>query len=131
MQEFIQMAAGQLGISEDSAKTATGGVLDLIKDQTTEGDFGQLAAEVPGLTDMLGQGGGGGLGGLMGSAAGMLGGKAGAALGLMGVMKSAGLSTDQVGSFVPMLFQFLKGKAGEGLVAKVLSQVPELKELVS
>lgn len=130
MKEFIDMAVSQLGISEQSATEAAGGVLGLIKDKADDSDFQQLARAVPGLDDVVHAGSGGGLGGLMGAASGMLGGKAGAALGLMGVMKSAGLSKDQVGSFVPMLLQFLQAKAGPGLVSSLLGQVPELKNLV-
>lgn len=135
MQEFIQMAVSQLGIGEDAAKTATGGVLEMVREQASDADFGKLAAEVPGLTDMLGAagsggGGGGGIGGLMGAAAGMLGGKAGGALGLMSVLQSSGLSMDQGKAFVPMLFGFLKDKAGAGLVGTVLSQAPELKKFL-
>ena len=131
MKLFIDMAVSQLGISVESATNAAGGVLGLIKDNASEGDFQQLADAVPGLGDVLSAGsGGGGLGGLMGAASGMLGGKAGAAVGLMGVMKSAGLSADQVGQFVPMLFQFLQSKAGAGVVSSVLGQIPELKKLV-
>ncbi len=131
MQEFIQLAVSQLGISENSAKTATGGVLEMVKDQVSDEDFGKLAGAVPGLSDMLGGGGGGGLGGLMGAASGMLGGKAGAAAGLLGMAKSSGLSMDQLGSFVPMLFGFLKGKAGDGVVTSILGQVPELKKFLA
>lgn len=136
MQEFIDMAASQFGISQDSAKSATGGLLNYVKDQVSDGDFDQLAGAVPGLSDVLGAtgasegGGGGGLGGLMGAAAGMLGGQAGGALGVLGMLQSAGLSMDQVGSFVPMLVSFLKGQAGDGVVDSLIGQIPELKKLL-
>ena len=132
MKEFIDMAVSQLGISEPSATSAASGVLGLIQDQAGEGEFRRLADAVPGLDDVLnaGSGGGGGLGGLMGAASGMLGGRAGAALGLASVMQSAGLSAEQVGSFVPMLLKFLETKAGAGVVSSVLARVPELQKLL-
>ena len=133
MQEFIQMATSQLGIGEDVAKSATSGVLQMVKDKVGDGDFGQLSAAVPGLSEMAGAGasGGGGLGGLMGKAAGMLGGKAGASAGLIGVLASSGLSPDQVGSFVPLLFNFIKDKAGAGVFNTLVDKIPEIKGMLS
>jgi len=131
MQEFIQMATSQLGIGEDTATTATGAVLKMVKAKLGDGDFGQLSAAVPGLAEMAtGGSGGGGLGGLMGKAAGMLGGQAGGAAGLLGLVTSSGLSLDQAGSFVPLLFNFIKGKAGTDLFNTLVQKIPEIKGML-
>ena len=71
MQDFIQMAAQQLNIGEDSATSATAGVLGLLKEHGSAEDFSGLLSKVPGAESLLSDGGGGGMGG------GMLGGDRG------------------------------------------------------
>ena len=138
MQEFIDMAAGQLGISSDNARSATGGMLQMIQKGADGGAFQQLLGAVPGAADVLkaspqasGEGGGGSLlGGLAGKAAGMLGGQAGGALGLVSLLGQSGLGASDAGKFASMFVTYLKGKAGADLVGQVLGGIPELKGLV-
>ena len=59
----------------------------------------------------------------------MLGGDAGSALGTLSGIASSGFSMDKVGSLVSMFMGFAKSNAGEGVVSKLLSQVPELSKL--
>jgi hypothetical protein len=137
MNDFIQMAVSKLGVSEQSAKSATGGVLDMIQKQVGGGDFSKLLGAVPGAADLLksapasgGSGGGGGLGGILGAASGLLGGKAGSILGAASMLEKSGLSLDKAGPFVSMLMDYFKGKAGNDLVSQILGKVPDLKKLV-
>lgn len=129
---FVKMAAENLNVSEDSAKGATGGVLDVIKGQLGEGDFSELLSKVPGAEGLLGGSGGGGggggmMGGLLGSAVSAIGGeKAAGAAGLISAITSSGIGTDQAGGFMSMLVEYLKKQAGEQLMGKILSQVPGL-----
>ncbi|MEO1173846.1 MAG: DUF2780 domain-containing protein [Myxococcota bacterium] len=131
MNEFIQMAVSQLGVSEDGATSATQGVAGLLSSQMEGGDFSALAGAVPGLSELASGGGGegGGLGAIGGMLAGAVGG-GGAASGLA-ALASSGLSTDQLGPFVKMSFEFIKSKAGAELVQKALGAVPELANLIS
>jgi hypothetical protein len=45
MQEFIQSAASKLGINEDQAKSATGGVLNFLREQGDGQDVDALIAK--------------------------------------------------------------------------------------
>ncbi len=135
MNDFIQMAVSKLGVSEQSAKSATGGVLDMIQKQVGGGDFSKLLGAVPGAADLLKSapssgGGGGGLGGILGAASGLLGGKAGSILGAASMLEKSGLSLDKAGPFVSMLMDYFKGKAGNDLVSQILGKVPDLKKLL-
>jgi hypothetical protein len=136
MQEFIESAAAKLGIDKAITEKATAAVLSFIKSKLGASDFGDLAAKLPGAADLAksegssGGSGGGMLGGVMKMASSALGGGAGDALELTGKLKDSGLELDQFGSFGTMLMDFIKGKAGEGMVGKVLDNVPELKKLI-
>ena len=137
MQGFIDMAAGQLGITPDNARSASGGLLQMIQKNVDGGDFQQLLGAVPGAEEVLkaapqtgGGGGGSLLGGLAGKAASMVGGQAGGALGLASLLGQSGLGASQATSFVSLFVDYLKGKAGAGMVSQILGQVPELKGLV-
>lgn len=136
MQEFIQAAAKQLGIDASIAEKATGVVLGFIKSKLGGSDFGELAGKIPGLNDLAdkgdtesGKGAGGLLGGVMNMASSAIGGEAGDALALTGKLKDTGLDVGKFGSFGTMLVDFIKDKAGEGMVETILSKLPELKKL--
>ncbi len=135
MQELIQSVMSQLGTSEEGATGAVGGIMGMIKGQADPDDFAELASKVPGAEQVIDQAdakaesGGGGVGGLLGGAASMLGGAGGGALDLMGILSKAGIDADKAGPLVGMVLNFLKGKAGEGLVQKILAKVPQLAGL--
>ncbi|MCA9281115.1 MAG: DUF2780 domain-containing protein [Phycisphaeraceae bacterium] len=129
MQEFIQMAVEQLGMKESGAKKATGGLLNMIKDNAPKGDFQELLGKLPGAQEVM-KDAGGGSGGMLGSLGGMLGGKAGSALSIASLLEQSGLSTDKLGKFASMFLGFVEGKAGKGLLDKVLANVPEIKKLI-
>ncbi|MFH1843345.1 MAG: DUF2780 domain-containing protein, partial [bacterium] len=112
IQDFIAQAAGNLGISVNSARSTTSGLLDLIKSQVADADGQEFIAKIPGAANLMAQApqaaaaseGGSVLGGLMGKAGDLLGGNIGSKLGVMGLFKHSGLSGDQAGSFVSMFF---------------------------
>ncbi len=139
MQEFLQIAAKQLGISEQSAGNAAGGLLNVAKQHLDGGQMSSLMGMLPGAGDWMSKatsltGGGGGGAGVLGKLGGMLGGavggKAGGALGLLSALQGAGLSGDKAGSFVSMFVNFIKSKGGEGIVQTLLGKLPELAKLV-
>jgi hypothetical protein len=136
MQEFIQMAVNQLGIKEETARSATGGLLQVLQENVGAGDFQNLQDAIPGASDLLksvsggGEAGGGSLlKGVMGKALSTVGVDGGAALGIIGMLSQTGLGAKQVTEFVPMFVNFLKDKAGAGMVTQLLGKVPELKKL--
>ena len=142
MQEFIQMAVKQLGISEGQASAATGGVLQLIQKHAAPADAQQLINGLPGAADLLqqapqvvgsgtgGGGGGGMLGGLMGKAATMVGGQGGAALGALAMFQQSGLDMSKAGGLASLFFNFAKTKVGPDVIGRVLGKLPELAKLV-
>lgn len=72
---------------------------------------------------------GGGLGGLLSTAASAIGGGGGGALGLAGLLTQSGLDAGQIGSFVSMFLGFAKQHVGGDLINRLLDQVPEIKKL--
>jgi hypothetical protein len=134
LQGFVQTAAKDIGISSDTSSKATGGILNLIKDQAGEADFGKLVGSLPGAAALLSQGKGSGGGGLLGSlggaVSGSLGGKLGGAASVMGIFQKSGLNMDQAGKFVSMFFNFAKDKAGSDLVGQILGKMPDVKKLI-
>lgn len=128
---FVKMAAEQLNVPEDSAKSATGGVLDAIKGQVSGGDFSELLSKVPGAEGLVGatapSGGGGGMAGLLGAAVSAVGGdKAAGAAGLIAAITKSGIGAGEAPSFMTMLMDYLKKQAGEAIMGKIMSQVPGL-----
>jgi hypothetical protein len=158
MQDFINMAVKQLGINEGQAKSATGGVLNMLQGQMGGGDFQKLAAMLPGAQDLMkgvagggesagggggiagalggllggksSGGGGGGLGNLASMASGLLGGdKGGGVNQLLGLLGNSGLSGDKAGGFLKMFMDYVGGKGGGDLLKGVLGNADLAKLL--
>lgn len=138
MEDFIKSAVEQLGIDESVASNATGSVLGFLKDGLGD-DFSQLADKLPGADSLISgaaaaapsEGGGGLLGSVTSAASSLLGGSAGEGLELMGSLKNLGLSTDQGGSLITMLVNFIKENVGESVLAMIVEKVPALKPFLS
>jgi len=135
MQDFIQDAAGKLGIGTDTATSATGGLLGLIKEHADAGDVSAMLGKLPGAADLMkaapsSSGGGGLLGGLGDALGGALGGGAGQALGAMEALSKTGLSMDKLGSFLEMFKQFVLPKLGPDLLKRLLGNIPGLGSLL-
>lgn len=134
MQDFIELAQKRLGISAEDSRGGTAALLGVLKDKLPAADFRGLADKIPGLADVAkersAEAGGGLLGGLMSTAGSLLGGGGGQSLDLAGKLAGSGLSLDKVGSFAGLFADFIKDKAGAGMLAKVLGQFPELKKLM-
>ncbi|MGI9519110.1 MAG: DUF2780 domain-containing protein [Pirellulaceae bacterium] len=138
MDEFIQSVTSQLGIDESTAKNATGTALGFLKNGLGD-QFSAVAEKLPGAEDLISSaapaessdgGGGGLLDSIKGAASSMLGGGAGEGIELMGALQNTGLSTEQGGSFITMLIEFIKGKVGDGVMAQITDKIPMLKTLV-
>jgi hypothetical protein len=131
MQEFINSVTEKLGIDGDTAKTAVGSLLSMIKGEGDGGAVKDLFAKLPGADALASQAGagnaGGGLLGGIGDAIGKLGG--GAASGLAG-LASSGLSSDKIKDLVQMFVGWAKKVAGEDAVNKVIGSIPALKSMV-
>jgi hypothetical protein len=138
MQEFIDLVVRQLGTSEGTARSATGGILNMIRENADQGDAKEFVAALPGADALLettenqaSEKSGGLLGGALKQASALTGGKLGGALGLAGALSGSDLDKEQFGPFVSMFFDFAKSKVDGDLIARVLGKVPELGRLVS
>jgi hypothetical protein len=159
MQDFINMATKQLGISDGAAKQGTGALLGMVQQQLGSGDFGKLTSMLPGAQQLMGGGGGasggasGGAGGIAGALGGLMGGGKGsggglgalasAASGLLGKdagglgqiaglvsqLGNAGIGADKAGGFIKLFMDYLGNKGGGDLVTKLLGNA-DLKKLI-
>ena len=139
IEDFIGEAAGKLGAGQDQVRSATGGLLGMIKDKADGADFQQLLDKIPGADGLLSKesaaaedsGGGllGGLGGLAGAAGSLLGG-GDKGLGALSKLAGSGLDTGKLTTLVPMFFDFAKNKLGGDTVGRLLGKLPELKNLI-
>ena len=138
MQQFIETITSKLGISESVASSATGNVLDFVKENVGGSDFSSLLEKLPGASDLVGKSaeeaapdtGGGLMSGLSKVASSVVGGQAGDAANLMGKLQESGLDAEQSGSFVTQIMGFIKDKAGSDLVEKLAGQIPLLKQFL-
>lgn len=137
MQEFINMVTQQLGIGEDTARSATGGILNLLQKKAGDTDVDQLLSKLPGAetfggsTDEPAATGGGMLGGLASTVGSALGGETGGMAGALAALQNSGLKSDQLGSFVTAFVEFAQEKAGGDLVNRLLDKIPEVKSLMA
>lgn len=127
MMELVQQLVSQLGVSDSQAEGGAGLLMGLLQDKLSAGDFQQIAAAVPGVSDLIAKApseGGSGLGGLLGGVASAFGADdLGDLAKLAGGFSDLGLDADMVGKFAPIIIDFLQQQGGDGigdLVAKVL-----------
>jgi hypothetical protein len=138
MQEFIQSITQQLGIGEDTAKSATSGVLGFLKDKVGGDTFSSLLSKIPGADQFVGDGGGessdsggGLLGGITSMASSAIGGDAGEGIELTSLLQNAGLDAEQGTSFLGKLVGFIKEKAGDDIVQQIAEKIPALKSVLA
>jgi hypothetical protein len=117
----LMKLAGDAGLSEEQGKTATGGIMSMVKQNLDSGNYNKIVEQVPeveGLVEESDKEASGGGGGLMGQAMGMMGGslgasgQAGSIASLLGLMQSKGIGAGQMNSFMPQLAAFVKEKCG-------------------
>ena len=137
MDELVEKLTAQLGIDASVAHSATGKAMALVKDNVSPELFQQISGAIPGLDNATSaaqeqteSSGGGLLGSVAGLASNMLGGSAGDAIELGASLKSAGLDTDQMGSFANTVIDFIRSKVGDDVANQLLEKVPMLKSLM-
>ncbi|MGE3841767.1 MAG: DUF2780 domain-containing protein [Vicinamibacterales bacterium] len=145
MQQFIQLVTTTLGTSEQAARQATGGLLNLLSTQAPKNDMAALLGKLPGAADLLKTfqsappeptgldaltnaassllGGGSSI---LGAGAKALGASAGSFTTLTSALSQAGMDMAKVPQFVTLFGQWATQQAGADLVQRVLSSVPGL-----
>lgn len=131
MDEFIQLISAQLGLDPEKARSATGGILNLIREHLDDQTFAQISSRLPGIQGLNGAGGSpGSAGGMLDSltslAGSLLGGKAKTIADISAILTKHGLSVDKIPQYLALLIDFLKARLGNDLFAKVAAKLPEL-----
>lgn len=136
MDEFIQSVIRQLGISEEQGRTATAGVLKVIREKLDDSSFSNLMDQLPGAQGLVRQadaapqglssGGGGLLGSLTSMAGSLLGGSDSMAAQVTKTLAESGLGIDKVAGFIGMLVSYLKEKLGAEAFESLAKQLPDL-----
>lgn len=132
MDEFIQLVTKQLGVDRETGKSATGGVLKLLKEQLGSDLFAQVREKLPGASGLIsdaedsGDSGGGLMGSLTSMAGSLMGGKAKGVADITAALTKSGLSLDKAPQFMSILIDFLKQKLGNDLFATVAAKLPDM-----
>jgi hypothetical protein len=134
MDEFIQLAINNLGLSESTARTAAGGLLKSIQNQVGGEDARQLMLQLPGsealVKNLATQSESKESGGLVSKIGFFFGGNVDAATGLVGILDETGLGVDKIGPFTSLFVYYLKGKVNYKLVDRILRRMPELQRML-
>lgn len=142
---LIGQLTSEIGISDTQANTAVGGILNLLNDNTDDGEssVSSLIGGLPGADGLMASAAsavsdGGSTGGMLGGLASkFLGGSAlgdslGGLAGVTSLLSATDLNAGQLGDVASRLFAFAKENVGEEIVEKVLSAVPaEIRSLVA
>jgi hypothetical protein len=131
--DIIAAVTEKLGIPAAAAEGAVGSLLGVIKQAAPPDAAAAIEQQVPEATKWAasapdaGDGAADGLGGLVGGL--LAGTSAGPLAALTGSLSKLGIGADSIGQLVPLVLQFLKGRVGDGVVAKILGAVPALAQL--
>jgi hypothetical protein len=122
MMQLVQQLVQGAGVSSSQAEGGAGLLFGLVKEQLSAGDFAQVAEAVPGIEGLIDAApdSGGGLGGLLGGVASALGGdELGNLASLASGFSKLDLDAGMVGTFVPIVLNYLQSQGGEGLASLV------------
>lgn len=125
MQEFIQMVTQRLGVSPESARKATAGVLQIMHRKMGDAEFNQVLSKIPGAQ---GAGPGAAEAGKGGFLSKMLGGGAGEVGGLPKVLNESGIGADKLEAFMGVFLDYLRSKGGDALAQQVMGHFPKLQQ---
>lgn len=144
IQDFIQLASKDLKTTPDTARDATGALLQYIQHKADPKDFQELENRIPGAAELTKQAPAetqkaaagthttGVLGSVTSTAASALAGTGvGSGLQMASLLQGAGLSNDKFAPFVSTFFNFAKPKLGNELVTRLVGKIPELKHVLN
>lgn len=126
MDELIERVSAAIGVDAGVAKTAIGHVLAFLQKEMPDGPVAEFFDKVSGARDVANEaaagdaGGGGVLGGLLGS-------------GLMGVatkLNALGLDMSQIQKLGHEIFGYAKSVIGEEKVREIANSIPGLSQFL-
>lgn len=135
MLDFIAKVSNRIGTSEDTARKATGAVLQFVQDHANPKDAKAVLDALPGAPQLLrsapevADGGPAPVAGQLANRLAAKTGGVGTAVGLAAALTSSGLAANQFGTFVTAFVDFVRAKAGGDLVQRILVETPELQRL--
>ena len=144
MQEFIKLAVATLGATEQTVRSATAGLLDLVTRVAPAADVQQLLSKLPGATELLyafrpasppppppPQGGvASALTDLVTNAATAIQGTVGSGFALVRLFTELGLDPQKAGQFAKLFVDFARAQAGPELVDRIIDAIPGGRSLV-
>lgn len=116
--DLLNMLTSQLGVNQEQAAGGAGMIFDLAKEKLG-GDFSQISSAIPeveGLIDKAPDTGGGLMGALGGLASSLGADSLGNLASLASGFSKLDLDADMISKFVPVILDYVKGKAGDGVM---------------
>ena len=132
MDDIIKSLSEKLALPEATVRSAVEALLALIKDKTSEADFGKFVGLIPGCQDLISQipkvatGAPGGLGGLFG----MLGGQAADLAKASSALQAAGVPADKILPLAREFFEKAQEAVGPEVFEEMSKSFPILKSLL-
>ena len=144
MQEFIKLAVRTLGATEQTVRSATAGLLDLLTRVAPAADVQQLLSKLPGAADLLNafrpappppsdppmSGVASALTDLVTNAAVAIQGTVGSGVALVRLVSELGLDPQKARQFARLFVDFAKTQAGPELVDRIIDAVPGARALL-
>lgn len=144
MDELIEQLTSKLGIDAQVARNATGKTMQSLQSNLDSDLFAKITAAIPGIQDMIRSAGasagsstaastdgGGLLGQIAGMASKVLGKDVSGGIELGTSLTEGGLPKDKIASFIALIVNFIKQKAGDEVMNQILAKFPMLKVLLS
>jgi hypothetical protein len=126
MEELLARVTQATGLDQATARKAIGIILGYLKKEGPPNEVNQLLAALPGAEEVIAQTGEGGGGGLMG----MMGSMGGGVMALGGQLMGAGVSMGQMQPLGRELFAYGREKAGEDVMGPIVGSIPGLQQFV-
>jgi hypothetical protein len=138
IEELVQLAATQTGLSAEQARTALGGALLLIEKHGDPDKVKTLFDAIPGAAELAGEGqallavrGGGVMAGLMAKAGGASGAAMSDAMAMNQRLTRQGVTMSDMQKILPLAVGWVKDKTGYDLLREVLLSIPGIGPLLN
>jgi hypothetical protein len=136
MDNLIARVAAAANTSPDTARQAVAKIIDFLKREAPESAMEELTTKAPELSAIAasahgstgGEGMGGVLRGLMGTAAGAMGG--GGIMALGGDLMGLGLGMDQIQAIGKEVFAYARNVAGDEVMGEISAAIPGLSQFI-
>jgi hypothetical protein len=139
MHEFITLAVRTLGATEQTVRSATAGILDLLTRVAPAAEVQQLLSKLPGASDLLNafrptpppppppppaSGVASALADLVTNVAAAIQGTVGSGVAIVRLLGELGLDPQKAGQFARLFVDFARTQAGPELVDRIIDAIP-------